>query len=1456
MADMEATASPEQPRDSVLRVWADAPVAPAVVVQEVVAEAAVAQQHSPPTAAAAAVQDSDQTYQQQYPVATFVGGFVNGSEANTLQSAGPPGVHTHTQPVLPLAVQSEIEANSFGLNAIVANALPPQQHHAVAARSMNDHHVNDEAQFMLVDGNLVEIQPSQSSVGGLDVNNGPAQSQPPKKNRLHRGVRKIGKMFGAIKKKPLNHNQRASSIESAASVNEIPTIDPESEHATRQSSVGESSTPSPSRSRSPKTSQQQQRRRHRGSWRQRANSRDQVGRNEEVRMHPGRQRADTDPNVIARDEGQAGMMGVLSPAEPMDQLHSFASVPAMVPIHETSAGAGRIESATATRVGTENEVCEQTGILPAAASAEVFLEYEFYNYDDKEKKDDIPASLVPVDADLKVDKADAPDVESMLMRAAHETTTDLEKVEFDSPKPKSKGKSDGLSVPLTQAKRTDKFVHNDILKVILVGSVGNEKSTLARAIRGSTKRPKKRTTLGLDVHNWLASGMNFQLWDVQGATTPPGWSSDSVPNFGAHPATQSLFFSGESLYLLVWDLACNNPHTHPMTDYDSDSDNGYADAWARDQAIAEADRALCEDISDRVLAWVDRIAQRSPRSAVLPVAVIPDGMEEIEVARRCSKMFEMLENHMKWYQGNDANSKMPNIILDDSRNLLSVNYSKNFGIRQIQDTIVAIAQSGSVFPHVGSAVPPGTVQVLEYSKRVRQDHKMVRLDHILGELSNQLTVEEIVTALKFLSDVGEVLYFGDGGETLSNFVILSRQWLVSALSCILRNDLKREIADARKFMTMQCMYGHVHFQENEIIKALTSGATSDLPLLSDEDAKMLWQSMSFMREAADRYNQLNEVGASAHSMFNFLLALLVHFNLFLPFGNTSQRGAAGLTKDSNVFFVPPLLSLSDPNDIWSFRSVEVWTTTLCHSWLFRDGAPPELFEQIAVSLLKDVYHFSQEFSLSVPQDKPSRAHTTPLRLESRSEFVELHDSQSIGPVRIHHIICWKSAILLKIGALFLDKDSGELLESFVEIFVTIVDQNSAHCVASDAMRGSMQRVVVSGKGPSSLNGLKLYKGGYKAVLESVQSSLESFNNVNMQIICPECLARGNPRRASTWSWDEVLVAAEERAQSAIVCRRGHRVKSSLLCGTCVDEGKTSPPEAGPSKSVLELMESVVLVGVWDPKAKQIESIGSGFIADKKLGLIVTAGHVSVAVLNQAINSQEQITQAITSILKVVFNMEERSGQFGTPYCGIQDAKLAIGVIPHKGKNTVWRFFAEILADDVRNNVDACVLRITTRTESDVDEDSPDPNMPEKLLDPSSMKSQNFTRLKLETNFELEQWLKILGFSQGRSADIVSGYIVRMFSADLSDDESSSSESEHESRHTFSPREEIVVRCPIIVGHSGGPCLNTEGGVVGILSRSDPLDPHRCFLVPAAQLRSLLKRAKGLCSRPNYALKSI
>ena len=167
---------------------------------------------------------------------------------------------------------------------------------------------------------------------------------------------------------------------------------------------------------------------------------------------------------------------------------------------------------------------------------------------------------------------------------------------------------------------------------------------------------------------------------------------------------------------------------------------------------------------------------------------------------------------------------------------------------------------------------------------------------------------------------------------------------------------------------------------------------------------------------------------SAHStasatMFEFLATLLVHTGIFLPLD--IDRFAV----TDYVYFVPSLLANGDAKSVWTYKSSESYMTTLCHSWLFRDGAPGNLFEQVSVALLRDLYEFTHVVASHPPGDlKPAsnhgstlnRAQSFPLSQAAANDFIDMHDGDAIGGIRIHQINCWKSSLLVKIGCVFPD----------------------------------------------------------------------------------------------------------------------------------------------------------------------------------------------------------------------------------------------------------------------------------------------------------------------------------------------------------------------------------------------------------------------------------------------------
>jgi len=353
----------------------------------------------------------------------------------------------------------------------------------------------------------------------------------------------------------------------------------------------------------------------------------------------------------------------------------------------------------------------------------------------------------------------------------------------------------------------------------------------------------------------------------------------------------------------------------------------------------------------------------------------------------------------------------------------------------------------------------------------------------------------------------------------------------------------------------------------------------------------------------------------------------------------------------------------------------------------------------------------------------------------------------------------------------------------------------------------------------------------------------------------------------------------------------------------------SPTASLLTKSFSAISRAVVLVGLWSPKEKRLISVGSGFIIDKKLGLIVTAAHTLIHL--GGLGGDNDDDDSIKS-----------SNSVGEDYYGCKHGKAIIGQQEQKHKSkknnkhifhtALFRYSAEIIAKDIQN-VDACILRITTRFEHDI----PIQNQGEDIADISAeiplrnneslLRKEELQALIVTYDFEIQEQVRIIGYNQGGEGlinegkwiggylDFAFGYICKHFCTDdklhsdctksnsdvesvnnlssknkdnrtkntniirnpftSSSNNNRNTKSLSSSTTTFYPKQEIVMICPTITGHSGGPCVNASGEVIGILSRVDNIDSDRCYIVPACEWKPLLKKAKRICKNVSYHLDS-
>ena len=121
-----------------------------------------------------------------------------------------------------------------------------------------------------------------------------------------------------------------------------------------------------------------------------------------------------------------------------------------------------------------------------------------------------------------------------------------------------------------------------------------------------------------------------------------------------------------------------------------------------------------------------------------------------------------------------------------------------------------------------------------------------------------------------------------------------------------------------------------------------------------------------------------------------------------------------------------------------------------------------LIEHVMVALLHNLYKFSHSVSTRLQPQTPLWSQGFQFGQSMLTAFMDMHQGQAIGSIKIHQIVCWKSSLLVKLGCVF--PEGMELQELFVKVFVAIANQSSLNCIASDAMLQNMQRLIVSDKG--------------------------------------------------------------------------------------------------------------------------------------------------------------------------------------------------------------------------------------------------------------------------------------------------------------------------------------------------------------------------------------------------------
>ncbi|CAB9499787.1 NADH dehydrogenase (ubiquinone) complex I, assembly factor 6 [Seminavis robusta] len=558
-----------------------------------------------------------------------------------------------------------------------------------------------------------------------------------------------------------------------------------------------------------------------------------------------------------------------------------------------------------------------------------------------------------------------------------------------------------------------------------------------------------------------------------------------------------------------------------------------------------------------------------------------------------------------------------------------------------------------------------------------------------------------------------------------------------------------------------------------------AGATPEnCPVLHEDDGNMLLQSSL---DASDYSPELHgELGGG--NLLRFVTAVLVHFAVIVPVDVDAENPSATGQRDGKVLTTSPaympLIGITNPNTCFINAGL-YFVPCLLEDSVRGDSNLADY--RNATGSTNTFVAQKVQFQDGVPK---SMMHTIISNL-----LRDILRATRGNAVSVKMVYCWCSILRIKFS---MTTNDGQQVA--LDVCSQVVEpQQGGNQVTSYLCTNAH---VVKGDGARYI-----WQAGYGLVCKTIQNAMIGYRDLaySREAFCHECLISDGIHGAPSWKWAELENALKDEKMPSLRCPAGHTILESLS-----------------EKQELNQRRAVVLIGLYDPSKRKgrIQRLGSGIVVDAAKGLIVTAARNVM--------------------------MIEGSERFGQNYDGILGAKVVVGVLPENGGEAVFRFFAKIRATDPALSasnvchVDACVLKISSKFENDVRGNG------DKCADEIEIVGrravQGLVQIPNETKWEVEDPVRIYGYEQEEGAYInrglseVCGPIVQY--------------REEEPRagqpHTFQPLKTVVVRAAANPGFLGGPCINEEGKLIGILSCADPDEKSRSCVVPLQEWLPLVR----------------
>eukprot|EP01133_Synstelium_polycarpum_P004077 gene4077-4749_t len=270
-------------------------------------------------------------------------------------------------------------------------------------------------------------------------------------------------------------------------------------------------------------------------------------------------------------------------------------------------------------------------------------------------------------------------------------------------------------------------------KLIVVGDCGVGKTSVIQCIKG--KKKKSTSTMeGIEIEQYEFDAVFDDEDKKRRTVTVSTWD---ITNQEVYFATNQLFVSDRSAYVIVWDL----------TKTIEDSNIEY---------------------------WLHCITSTAPNSPIILVGTHIDAFDNIDAVNN------ILESIASRFQ-----KRFPNI-----QAIISVSTTTGYDVDKLRTLLEDIIKTAS---YLRVKVPSSFFTLEEALLEVRKKRIppiMMWPEYInLANICNLKDAVTIQRATEFLHNIGSIVYFNDTNSTVGKMVILDHQWIINCMSALITSRL-------------------------------------------------------------------------------------------------------------------------------------------------------------------------------------------------------------------------------------------------------------------------------------------------------------------------------------------------------------------------------------------------------------------------------------------------------------------------------------------------------------------------------------------------------------------------------------------------------------------------------------------------------------------------------------------